>query len=353
MSLEDRNRVVILEDRVENVSGAEYPMSFDGQQTTPIIEQFKRGFDIKIVHLTPTDIEFDLIGVDASIANALRRIMIAEIPTMAIETVYMSNNTGIMADEVLAHRLGLIPINVDPGQFRWKGKTDPATHLDTIVFQLDVACDSNPNAKSDETDPKAKYINSFVYSNQLVWDPQGDQATTFAQSPIAPIHDDILITKLRPGQAIKCQIHCEKGVGKDHAKFSPVATASYRLLPEIQILEDICGEDAGLFQSCFPPGVVDIVEEGGVRKAKVVNARKDTVSREVLRHKEFEEKVRLTRVRDHFIFNVESTGILKPEDIVHQALDVLIEKCEIAKEAMAKAVQGDGEDSSDETMDKE
>lgn len=39
----------------------------------------------------------------------------------------------------------------------------------------------------------------------------------------------------------------------------------------------------------------------GTMEAKVTNPRKDTVSREVLRHKEFEDKVRLTRIRDHFI----------------------------------------------------
>ncbi|KAJ2495651.1 DNA-directed RNA polymerase core subunit rpc40, partial [Coemansia sp. RSA 2052] len=102
---------------------------------------------------------------------------------------------------------------------------------------------------------------------------------------------------------------------------------------------EITGDDAELFRDCFPPGVVEVVNEGGVRKAKVINARKDTVSREVLRHKEFDDKVRLTRVRDHFIFNVESTGAIPPEVLVSRALDVLIEKCDISKEALATAIK--------------
>lgn len=115
------------------------------------------------------------------------------------------------------------------------------------------------------------------------------------------MHDDILIAKLRPGQEIDMELHCHKGIGKEHAKWSPVATASYRLLPEITILQPITGDAAERFQKCFAPGVIDVVEENGVKVAKVVNPRKDTVSREVLRHKEFQDKVRLTRVRDHFI----------------------------------------------------
>jgi DNA-directed RNA polymerases I and III subunit RPAC1 len=111
-----------------------------------------------------------------------------------------------------------------------------------------------------------------------------------------------LIAKLRPGQEIDCELHCHKGIGKDHAKFSPVATASYRILPEINIKAPITGEDAENFKKCFPEGVIQVVKnKNGVKEAVVVNPRKDTVSRECLRHPEFENKVILSRVRDHFI----------------------------------------------------
>ena len=95
-------------------------------------------------------------------------------------------------------------------------------------------------------------------------------------------------------------------IGSDHAKFSPVATASYRLLPVIDIKEPITGNWLKI-QKCFPPGVIGIDANG---KAYVKDARKDTVSREVLRHPEFDGKVQLGRQRDHFIFNVESTGAM-------------------------------------------
>jgi DNA-directed RNA polymerase I and III subunit RPAC1 len=64
--------------------------------------------------------EFDMIGIDASIANAFRRILISEIPTMAIEKVYIANNTSVIQDEVLAHRLGLIPLKANPHLFKFK-----------------------------------------------------------------------------------------------------------------------------------------------------------------------------------------------------------------------------------------
>lgn len=82
--------------------------------TNKTFEQYLQDIQVDIKHRSDEEIEFDLIGVDASIANAYRRIMIAEVPIMAIEKVYMMNNTSIMPDDVLAHRMGLIPIKADP-----------------------------------------------------------------------------------------------------------------------------------------------------------------------------------------------------------------------------------------------
>lgn len=66
------------------------------------------------------------------------------------------------------------------------------------------------------------------------------------------------------------QMHCRKGIGKDHAKFSPVATASYRLLPVITLKEEVEGEEADDLVAKCPLGVFDIEDlDGGDRRAKV------------------------------------------------------------------------------------
>ena len=67
--------------------------------------------------LTSEEISFDIIGYDVSFANAIRRILLAEVPSMAIEKIELYNNTTVMHDEFLGHRLGLIPIKVDAKLF--------------------------------------------------------------------------------------------------------------------------------------------------------------------------------------------------------------------------------------------
>lgn len=104
------------------------------------------------------------------------------------------------------------------------------------------------------------------------------------------------------------ELHCEKGIGKDHAKFSPVATATYRLLPHIDILKPIPEPLIPKFISCFAEGVM---ERGGENGVRVVNPRKDTVSREVLRHPEFNDVVKLGRVQDHFLCKFRSYSALE------------------------------------------
>ncbi|KAL1915559.1 uncharacterized protein VTP21DRAFT_6683 [Calcarisporiella thermophila] len=329
-----RNRILIEKDHVSSVSSSDFPHHYPGYDDSWNFEKFKNKFRVTVNRLTETEMEFDLIGIDASIANAFRRILIAEVPTMAIEHVYVLNNTSVIQDEVLSHRLGLIPIKADPSEFEFKTPDEPPTDLNTIVFKLSIKCQRNPKADANEEDPAKKYINSNVLSKHLTWEAKGDQETKFKASPIGPVMDDILIAKLRPGQEIDMVLHCEKGLGREHAKWSPVATASYRLLPEIIIKRPITGDLADKFARCFPEGVVEVVMENGVRTAKVVNPRKDTVSREVLRHKEFEGLVKLTRVRDHFIFNIESTGIIPPADLFRQSVQVLMEKCRRVQQAI-------------------
>jgi len=124
-------------------------------------------------------LKFTLKG-PISFSNAIRRIMISEVPTYAIENVYVYENTSAMYDELLAHRLGLIPI---------KGK--PVMSDEVITFSL------------------IKEGPCTVYSRDLEAE-NGEVA-----------FDNVPIVKLKEGQSIKLECEAHVGIGKDHAKWQP------------------------------------------------------------------------------------------------------------------------------------
>jgi len=304
------------------------------------LDEFKDNFKVNILSKTKTEIHFELIGIDAAIANALRRILIAEVPTMAIEKVFIGNNTGVMQDEILSHRLGLIPINVDPAAFDFRAPNEDYSDRNCLIFELKVDCTRNIQA-SDDAPPHEKYINEKVYSRNFVWIPQGVQGDMFIDNPVRPVFEDILITKLRPGQSIDLNVYCEKGIGKTHAKWSPVSTAFYRLLPEITFLTEIKDELADeLVQKC-PMNVFDIEDLGKKRGrvAKVARPRDCSVCRECIREPEWQDRIKLSRVKNHFIFSVESVGTYDSGVLLAEAIRVLIAKIETLELEIGKIVK--------------
>ncbi|KAK2640116.1 hypothetical protein Ddye_027911 [Dipteronia dyeriana] len=277
--------------------------------------------------------EFDLIGIDPSIANAFRRILIAELPTMAIEKVFIANNTSVIQDEVLAHRLGLIPVTVDPRLFEYISENDSPNEKNTIVFKLHAHC-------------KCGEPRLTVKSEDLAWLPNGSEYLLEGQNPDSSSSSkpktytsfscsqdslpEIIIARLGPGQEIEFEAQAVKGMGKTHAKWSPVATAWYRMLPEVVLLEDVKDEDAETLVATCPVSVFDIEDIGnGKKMAKVARPRSCTLCRECLRvGEEWEKRVSLRRIKDHFIFTIESTGALPPEVLFTEAVKILENKCE-------------------------
>lgn len=223
----------------------------------------------------PPCCSFDLVGVDAPVANALRRILLSEVPSVAIETVYINQNTSIIQDEVLSHRLGLIPLRVDPRQMDASLPGDEPTDLNTIVYKLCVRglpeharYSKEELAALDNTGDDVEGRYTKVYSRDMQWQPQGTQEERFA-APADPVQGDILIAKLAPGQVIELEAHAVKSIGKDHAKFSPVCTASYRLLPAVTLSgeQPFVGDEARQLVAACPLGVFDIEDVGASRRA--------------------------------------------------------------------------------------
>lgn len=285
-------------------------------ETTPFnIDIFRDGLGMKILECNDERVVLQLRGCDASLANAIRRILISEVPTVALETIQMWQNTGVVQDEVLAHRLGLIPFRVNPEKLKFRNSSQELGEENALKVKLHVQC--------TESDLKPFQKSMPVYASDLKWIPLSErQKQKFADDPPTPVHPDILITKLRPGQEIELVGFLEKGLGKTHAKWSPVATAVYRLEPDFVFVKPIQGEEAHELKELCPMDVFDVEDASGLAYAKY--PRRCTTCRACLER--FEGSLQLNKLPDEFIFSIESTCSIPAPKLFKMALGVLREK---------------------------
>jgi len=148
---------------------------------------------INILKCSNNYMKFLISGIDTSFANALRRIIISGVSTWAIEHVSFINNTTVLHDEFIAHRLGLVPLSMP------NGEDEP----EQVTFTLNIT------ATGTET----------WYTDKLISnDPN-----------IVPIHNNIPIVKVVAGQELALEAIAVKGVGSDHSKWSPVCTCFFNM----------------------------------------------------------------------------------------------------------------------------
>ena len=133
MTFTDKDRKILIGEY--GMLNASTPPEFfgdSGSQGKNIVKNFMKRYKVENIQWLmnekkvkdPMCLEFDMIGVDPAFANAVRRILISDVPSMAIEKVFIYNNTSIVQDEILSHRLGLIPLKADPRLFEMKEEPD-------------------------------------------------------------------------------------------------------------------------------------------------------------------------------------------------------------------------------------
>lgn len=160
------------------------------------------------------------------------------------------------------------------------------------------------------------------------------RCTHHAPSPSLALHTSCPFTLTpNPKQEIELEAHCVKGAGREHAKWSPVATAWYRLHPEVALLDPngIAGADAE--ELAAAAGDVFGVD-AATGRAFVKDVRSPAAERQLERVRrllgddKWAGRAELRKRKDHFIFTVESTGALAPDALVRQALAILVAKAE-------------------------
>ncbi|KAM0680539.1 DNA-directed RNA polymerase core subunit rpc40 [Glugoides intestinalis] len=273
------------------------------------IDSFLDSLQLNIISRTENTLEFDLVNCHPSIANTLRRILISKVPTMAISDVLMYENTTVFPDEYIAHRLGLVPLDVNPEQFDF--------------FINEEAYNNVLNFKLNKVNTEKDVIN--ITSNDIEFIPIEGQEHFSVK-----LKQDVIICKVSPGKQLQMAFTAKKGTGEQHAKWSPVSLCSYKLMPRIILEKVFTGEEAKELQKSFSPGVIEIIDG----KAVVVNPRIDSMSREALRHNMFKGSVKILRESGWFCFTIE-TILMDPLETLKMGLKELIRCCADLKDKIS------------------
>ncbi len=255
--------------------------------------------EFKILQLEDRYVRFEIKGITPAIANALRRTLINDIPKLAIHKVVFHHgqirdtqdnvydSTTPLFDEIIAHRLGMIPLPTDLNmKFRDEcdHPPDEGCPLCTVTYTL--------NKHGEDT----------VYSGDLI--PIGDDKF----KPVDPL---IPIVKLKKNQAILLEAEAILGTAKDHAKWQVTSGVSYKYHREIIVNK----EDSEYWEEVRDKCPENIVYED---KDKIVFTD-DTECKEIAKLISFDNP-EIKEDNTWFIFQFETDGSLSAKDTLDYAI---------------------------------
>lgn len=253
---------------------------------------------IDVLEKNDTNLRISVKDADVPLMNALRRIALAEVPSMAIDEVVMIENSSILQDEIVSHRLGLTPLKTD---------------LDSYNLPEDCECKSEfgcPQCRVTLTlDVEAKEGTRTVYSGELV-----------SENPdIIPVSDKIPLIKLAKGQKLKLEAYARLGKGKNHAKWQPTTVCAYKYYPKIEVPAKKC-EDCQKCADICPKKVYSVKDE----KIEIRDLLACTLCMDCVEACPTEPKpLKVEWETNMFIMNIESAGGLPPDRILQEATKIL------------------------------
>lgn len=252
---------------------------------------------LEVIENNKTDNILTFILKDSSVAfaNVLRKNIIAKVPTMAIEEVDFKKNSSVLYDEIIAHRLGLLPLTTDlksyvlPEKCKCKGAGCARCQLKLTLNVKTPGIIEASKIKSQ--DPKIK-----------------------------PVYPETPIVKLLDGQALQFEATAILGKGEQHSKWSP-GHAYYKHVPILTIKKNPKDAEA-IVKSC-PQKIFELDKNNNLKinKERVMLCHACEACADVSNG-----AVELGREENSFIFTVESWGQISCREMVIQAIDVLIEE---------------------------
>lgn len=251
---------------------------------------------IEVRKLEGDEMEFVLSDSNPVFANSLRRAAMRNVPTMAVEEVEFRLNDSAMYDEIIAHRLAMVPLKTPskgyalPGECGCRDGRCPKCSVELALTQ------EGPG---------------MVFTDSL----------KSSDSEVTPVSNSIPIVNLEKGQQLDLVAIARLGFGKDHAKWQPGVIA-YKYMPVLEFDAKLCDACGDCVKAC-PKQILEVVE----KKVRVKDLTLCTMCKacaEVCPSK----AVKVSGDPTKLIFRVESSGTLPPGQIIMKAIKALQGKFE-------------------------
>lgn len=256
--------------------------------------------DIQLIEKTNISMQLVIRGVDVPFMNALRRIMMAEVPSMAVDDVVFIENSSVLHDEVLAHRLGLVPLVTDLDSYNLPEKCTCKSEFGCNLCRVTLTLEA-----------EASESITTIYTGDLK-----------SEDPhITPVSDKIPLVKLAPGQKIKLEAYARLGTEMVHAKWQPVSVCAYKYLPQINIDEKLCNACEECVKICSKKVLVR--DENKIVPKNTIEC---TLCQDCVKVCSSPPAINVAWSDDSYVFNIETDEVLPPERIVLEALNILNRK---------------------------
>ncbi|HMF31395.1 MAG TPA: DNA-directed RNA polymerase subunit D [Candidatus Lokiarchaeia archaeon] len=255
--------------------------------------------NVEILEKSDNYVEFIMDGVTVEFANALRRLLLSEIPVMAIDEVIFLENSSPLFDEIIAHRLGLVPLKTDLKRYNLP-KECSCGGVGCTLCQVELNCEITA-----ENEDKVIYTGNLESNDPYV----------------VPVSEKIPIVKLGKGKSVVLEAYARLGIGKQHAKWQAVATTAYRYYPDWSFDEtkwDETNNEISPEKVC-PPKVLYregdkiFMVDDGWRKCNLCMACQKADKSGAVNVKKNPTK---------FIFFVEGTGALPVQEVLSKAIEI-------------------------------
>ncbi|MDD5178408.1 MAG: DNA-directed RNA polymerase subunit D [Candidatus Nanoarchaeia archaeon] len=248
--------------------------------------------NLKLIDKNKEKVVFLVKDTEAAYINTLRRLILEEVPTMAIDEIKFIQNTSALYDEMLALRMGLVVIKTDLKEYN---------------LREECKCKGKGCAQCETYATIKKVGPGNVYAEDF----------KFKDPKIKAVHPKTLIIKLDEGQEVNAQCRLTLGKGKNHAKNIP-GLVYYRAYPKIEIIKPTVAVDAikvcpkNVFRVANKKLNVEALEKCDLCMACVETLGKDAISVE--------------GSKKDFIVTIEPWGQLKAQEMFEEAMNELDKK---------------------------